>query len=55
VIEPRLVAGRITCGGLVIGTPDLLELCLRVQRGDLDRQAARDWLWQATGYLALPE
>jgi hypothetical protein len=53
--NPKEVETFAQDGGLVVGTPDLLELCLRVQRGDLDREAARGWLWQATGYFTLPE
>ncbi|MBV9823824.1 MAG: hypothetical protein JO144_16460, partial [Actinobacteria bacterium] len=40
-------------GGLVIATQDLLELYLRVERGELAADDARALLWNSTGYFSL--
>lgn len=40
-------------GGLVIATHDLLELCLRVERGEVSQEDAKALLWRSTGYFSL--
>jgi hypothetical protein len=51
--NPNEVETFAESDGMVIGTPDLLELVLRVERGELDASAAREKLWSATGYFKL--
>lgn len=40
-------------GGLVIATHDLLELYLRVERGETTSAEAKSLLWRSTGYFTL--
>jgi hypothetical protein len=52
--NPAEVASFAESDGLVIDTSDLLELWMRVQRGELRQDAARDQVWESTGYYELP-
>lgn len=51
--NPAEVATFGEAGGLVIATHDLLELYLRVERGEMAADDAKALLWRSTGYFAL--
>ena len=51
--NPAEVEAFAEDGGLVIGTPDLLQLAMMHDRGEIEAADARRLLWGCQGYFSI--